>query len=378
MLIRRVAIALSTCLIAGVAAGCSSSAGSSAAPTNRASGSAASDTAQAQAEGLLARIMKTPTEPPGLIKLSKPPAKGKQIAFVTCGAQPQCQVYSSFMQQATNALGWHLRVYQGGATPEATTNVMNQVVQAAPDGVIAVALPKSEVTAQLAQLKAKNTPFIDIFDNDPPGGGLTQTVDGSTQFVSQEGAWAADSVIALGGSKANTLFITSSDFPVLNTVTTGFDAEYKKLCGSCGLHQLNIAATDIGAPTVNTQIVSFLSSHPGYQYVVPVISDLAIGLPAALAQAGISGISLTTASANSTALSGIESGSSPWKGGLMTPSEVGLAGVNLIVDYLAKQPTTTDEYPMQFITKDNVPGNIQTPVVIPNALQLYKAAWGLS
>ena len=384
--IRRVAAALGACLVVGgVTAGCSSSGGSSSTSSSgtssasaAASGSANAGSVQATAQSLLAPIKKMPTAIPGLIKLDKPPAKGKHIAYITCGPFPQCQVYTPFIQQAATALGWSLRVYQGGATPQANTNVMNQVVQSKPDGIIAVALPKFEVKAQLATLKSQNTPFIDIFDSDPPGDGLTQVIDGQSSLLHDQGAWVAESILALGGSSANTLFVTSTDFPVLIPVGEGFNAEYKKLCSSCGLQTINIAATDIGTPAVNTQIVSFLTSHPSYKYVVPLIADLALGLPAAMSQAGISGISMATANSSPTVLTGIASGSSPWKGGILTPSEIGLAGVNLIVDQMAGKPLTANSYPQPWVDSSNVPSNVQTPVVIPDALQQYKAAWGVS
>jgi hypothetical protein len=371
-----VTLSIAACSSSGTSSSASSTGGAANGAATTGASAAGGSSVQQQAAAALAPWLTRPTAPPDwATKLPRKPPTGKTIAFITCGAQAQCQSYTPFIQQAADALGWKLKVYQGGFAPQTITNVMNQVVTDKPAGVITIAMPKALAASQLKTLQSDNIPFIDIYASDPPGDGITGVVNGSVQFIQNEGKVDADWLVAIGGSSAHALFLTSKDAPVLSEVTTGFSNELSRVCTACGWKELDVAQSDVGSSSIPTRVIGFLKANPTYKYLVVSSADYATGVPAALQVAGLTDISMATSGLSQQASADVQSGTNAWKAGIVTPQEIGVPAVDMLVRAMMKLPfPASATYPEFWATQATIPAG---SVVLANAVSLYKTVWGV-
>lgn len=357
----------------------SSSSTSGSGSTSSASGSSgsSSSSAQAQAQKLVAQDSAVPTQIPENRPINKPIPKNKTIAWLDCGV-PTCLAYATYIKQATDALGWHLNVFHGGATPQAIDNAMTQLVASKPDGVIAISTPRSLLDPYFKQLQARNVPVVMCCILDKPGGALIKVVGGA-DHARLSGRHAADFVVADKGTKANVVWLTTKDFAILQPYKEGMQDELKRLCSSCGFDEIDISSADIGKPSVASTVVSYLQSHPNVNYVAVAFDDLGIGVDAAIKAAGLQDrVSMVGTSANPLSLAAVKR-QDVWKATELFMNEFGVWGVDMIIRHMLDLPqsnrTLTDEY---LVTKTNVPSNLQYPPVVPDFLAQFKKLWGIS
>lgn len=283
---RRMA-AVAVVAIAVVAAACSSSSTSSSASGGGSSSTSASpSTANAipEAASLVKALEARPEHLPSSEPVGKPIPSGKTIDWLQCST-PACTILTKPLEDAAATLGWKVRVIDAGITPATVKAAWDVAVSDHPDAVMATGFPKSIFASELAQLKAENIPVIDGFVADTSGTGITAVVQGNN--TNQKiGVALADWVLSQKGKKANALLVSSSTFTTLARVQSGFKTEYQRLCSTCGLSTLNEPATTFGT-SLPGDIVAYLRTHPSINYVVADEGSMPIGLPQALATAGI-------------------------------------------------------------------------------------------
>jgi ABC-type sugar transport system substrate-binding protein len=100
----------------------------------------------------------------------------------------------------------------------------------------------------------------------------------------QMAAW----VVADTQGKADTLYVNLPTFVILQPVMTGFDSYYKQWCPGCKLSTMSVPLTSIGS-SAPSLIVSYLRAHPDINRIAVGYDGVDVGLPAALAAAGLSG-----------------------------------------------------------------------------------------
>ena len=275
-------------------AACSSSSSSSSSSANNStssSGGGASTSATTgsnaipQAQALLAQFAARPTQIPVTTPVGKPIPTGKTIDWVVCGS-PDCTIWEPDMEAAAAVLGWHLKILDGGLTPQTVLAAWNLAVQNHPDGILANAFPEIMFAKPLAQAKAEGIPVVDAFVDDPVGSGISAVVPApEATYQAQGQAWAADDLAKLGKT-ANTLVLSSTAYQAAVEAQKYFKQYYSQMCPSCGYSAINVPPTAIGT-TLPGNVVAYMHSHPGINAIIAIQGNMTVGLPQTLNTAGL-------------------------------------------------------------------------------------------
>ncbi len=90
------------------------------------------------------------------------------------------------------------------------------------------------------------------------------------------------------GKTVSFVHVNLPTFVILQPVMEGFDSYYKQWCPNCKLSTMSVPLTSIGT-TAPSLIVSYLRAHPDINRIAVGYDGVDVGLPAALASAGLSG-----------------------------------------------------------------------------------------
>jgi ribose transport system substrate-binding protein len=376
VLVVTAALALTACSSSSKSA--SSSTQSAGPDGSTAASSSAATTAIAAAQQAVQAKMTRPTTIEVTQPVGAPIPKGKTIDWIQC-AIPACTQLGVGLKGATDALGWKLNIIDSGLTAEGVTNAWAKAVQQKPDAVIGAGNPKSLFQASLQQLAAAGIPVVDIDVTDSAGDGITAVIQGSSAY-GPSGALIADWVLADGGTKANTLVVDTSAYPVVGLRVKGFKDEYAKLCPNCPIDTIEAQVTDFG-DKLDTQIVGYLQAHPKVNYVAAGVSDMVTGLSSALQGAGLgSKVKVISNDINPALEQDLRSG-----GPLKALTQ--LENVNMMwqaADVLARkfagQPfqASADATPNMWIaTKDNIGTYTEPYPLVADYQAQYKKLWGV-
>lgn len=246
---------------------------------------ASAGSVQAQAAKVVTKYSKQPQTIGITTKIGKKIPKNKTVAFIQCSI-PSCTILGTYISQAGKALGWKVDRINAGLTPETVKAAYDHAISINPNAVVGTGFPKTIFAPELATLRSKHVPVIELSVATTPGGGITAVFDGrsaNTAAGQLQANWVMDKL----GTSAKALVIGLPTFPTITIEEAGFKSEYKKLCPSCSLAQVTVSATDIGTPTVTSTVVGYLESHRTINVVETSDSDIVIGLPSALSAAGL-------------------------------------------------------------------------------------------
>jgi hypothetical protein len=264
----------------------SSASGTSSGSTTAAgTASASSDSVQKAAQAQVNQYLTAPSSIVQSAALSAKPAGGKTIAVMDCGV-PACTAWADDAIAAAKVLGWKSEHIIQGVAPNTIQTAWNQVVAHPPSAVVTIGIPQIAFAKQAAILKAHNIPIVNSEVSGAPGNDVLTVIDGdtATHLVGKE---QADWVLSQRGSKADTVYITSPEFPVIAQTLAGFSTEYKKLCPSCKLSTLVISAAELGTSQPTTNVMGYLRTNPGVNYIAVGEDELGSAIPPALVSAGM-------------------------------------------------------------------------------------------
>jgi ribose transport system substrate-binding protein len=379
---RRAAVsALVASLCFGLSA-CGSSSSSNSSASSAASGSGSSaTTSQTQSGGssqvqaaaaAIAPYERTPTSIGQTQPLTRRPT-GKVFDFIDDGT-PFDQQLLAGVREATSAIGARLQVVQQqGDTPQAIQVAWNQVVAHPPDAVMTGGDPTVLYHRQLATLHSEHVPVIAFFTNEDPL--LAANIYGPPQYK-QLGMLEADYIIAKSGGKAHVLVLAVPEISGLQGTVTAMLAQFKAACSSCTAAAVDTQLTDIGKNDP-TRVVSYVQQNPSTNWIVFVDADEQIGVPEALAGAGVHGIDMMSGAGGKVNYAYIKSGVSTVDAS-QPASFSGWALVDAAGRVLAGQPANASLFPMQFLTKQDLTFNIdQDWPDVPNFRQKFEALWGV-
>jgi ribose transport system substrate-binding protein len=365
---RVVAIVMSVCIL--FVSACSSSKGSASAPPSSGAGGS---NAIPQAQQLMHALETRPTQIPVTDPITRPIPSGKTIDWMACGS-PECTSQTAPLEAAAAVLGWKIHTINAGLTPETILSAWNLAVQEHPDGVLGPGLPKIIYAKPLATLGKEKIPVVNEFTADEPGGGLTAVVPKTPQSLQVQGKAAADVVLGQDGKSANTLFIGSTTYAGLVIAQNSFQAEYSRLCPSCGFAVYNVPATEVSTKLPG-DIVAYLSSHPKVNYIVAGQGSSAIGLPQALKAAGLKA-SILTFYPDSTTVEYLKAGL--LSGVIMYEmSDVMWQMIDTLARYFAGQSVVPSEQTtgLWLLTKSNVSQLSAPYALVPGYEAQYKKLW---
>jgi ribose transport system substrate-binding protein len=295
----RIACVAATAGLAAVA-GCSSgsssgapassgaSASSGAASSSTASAASSDSVAAAATKALQTWITGSQTAPP----TTGPKAqKGKSIWVLSCGqAAAACAYWANSVVQAGQAIGWKVTLYDDKLVPANGNTGLEDAVAAHADGAIVLgnSCPQNEQGLKAAQ--AAHMPVVGIDEddcNDPIFGGsgpqlitalkYTAAYPTVDSFLEANGTLQAAYLLAHLGSTADVIEFKSTDIVSKELVNTGFEAEYKKLCPSCKLTQVDYTLNDLIDGQLKTKAQDALESDSSANGI-EVTADSDIGL----------------------------------------------------------------------------------------------------
>jgi ribose transport system substrate-binding protein len=178
-------------------------------------------------------------------------------------------------------------------------------------------------------------------------------------------------------SNDSSVYVNIPDFAILASGGAAYKSSMAQYCPGASIDTLNVALANIAnAPTT---IVSYVRSHPSVKYVVASTDGLTIGLPGALAAAGLShNVKLVGQGATPTNLQYLHAGQEV--ADVAFPYfEAMWSMVNAVVQKEAGQQIQPSVAPPQWLlTPSNAPTSTAAAFpVVPNYKQQYMALWGM-
>lgn len=364
-----------------LAGACSSSSKStSSSPTTRASSpgsTVASGSGVTEAQAIVKAAEAAPTSIGVTTPVPGTIPGGKKIDFLDCG-DPAChQLYQQFDQAATY-LHWSVKDVNQGLSPETVTNAWNQIVANPPDAVVTSSQPVSEFQSQLAVLTQKNIPVVDCCTLNAPQGAL-KLVSDAQSAVDEQAKLQAAWVVANSNGSGSAVWLATPAFPALVAAQNSFQKYLAQFCSACRYSSLALAATDIGSSALPTKIVGYLRAHPSVDYVAAGFDDEFIGLPAALAQAGLSGkVKLIGSDPGATELPYIQSGQEAASVSFPAGSTMFILADALARIFVGASVAPDNiVLPRQIVTASNL-ASTTAPPDIPNYVSQFEKLWTVS
>ncbi len=339
--------------------------------------SGSSDAGMAAAQALVDKYSQQPTTIPASTPIGKPIPKGKTVVFVSCGT-PNCSIEGGIIKQATDLLGWTLKVINTDGTPETQKSAFAQAVQQKVDVVLYSAVERATFAQYIPQLKANHTFLSACCITDPvsDSSGINYAIDvpAQTGVIGQlMAAW----IITQSKGNAHTVYFNLPAFSILNTQGTAYADYLKQNCSSCSSESVDIPVTALGKD-VPTRIVSYLRAHPSVKWVTVSVDALAVGLPAALKAAGLTDVQVVGEGATSTNLQYIQAGQQ--SASVAFPYyEVMWAMVDAAARYEAGAtvPASVGATPWLLI-KSNAPAPTDAFPTVKDYAQQFKTLWGIT
>lgn len=329
----------------------------------------------------LASLVERPTEITNTAKFEGEVPEGKTIMWIQCPV-PACVALGEPLQDAVTALGWTLKTVSHDGTPEGLKAAYAQAVREKPDGVVSSGYPRVMFEEELQQLKAANIPVIQVTVTDPPEDGITAVVNGPGRNA-EAGRQLAVFTAANSGGKAHVLWLTTS-FPIVVPTLEGdegqggFKPTLEELCPDCTMEELSIPPEQIGVDDA-ARVVAALQKNPDIDYVVGPLGDLFVGLPGALADAGLADkVTLVTHDQNPTLSAAVNDGTIAAVVGFAGPEDM-FQVVDTFLRAFAGEDfeTRSDTMPNWIITGGNVPSTTENYPLVEDYQDQYKALWGV-
>jgi ribose transport system substrate-binding protein len=370
------ALGISITMLLLLTVACSSSSGSSASSGGTSSQSAASTAGLAQAQAMVAKYSTRPTAIPINTPLKAKVPTGKSLLFISCGVSA-CTLEASIIKGVTDKLGWSFSTIATSGTPQSIKAAWDTAVREKPNAVMYTGTDDTYFASELATLRANGTVVSDCcVTGTPPTNFNTNTVAQNEPV----GALFADWVTAQSGGSAKVLMVTVSAYPTLVGYVQGYNAEIAKVCPKCTTHLLDISYPDVSAGNSPNDIVSYLRANPSTKYVVLNLdSSVGVGLPAAIAAAGLTGIKTIGTGPDSTILQYVKDGQQDATIPFPYYEELGGAMIDGLLRAMTNQPAingTTLSLPLWIVTKNNIPSTQIFPIVANSQQQFYKL-WGV-
>ncbi|MEA2252973.1 MAG: ribose transport system substrate-binding protein [Solirubrobacteraceae bacterium] len=332
-----------------------------------------------EAEKFVADHSAAPTSIGDLPPLSKKPPTGKKILYLSCGV-PLCTLIGKGVQDATKQLGWSFQTLTAGALPETVSNAWNQAVRLKPDAVLSVAAPTVLYKKQQAELGKETIGHVAQAILDQPGNGLIAVLSGRQNYIDR-GKWMANWVVADTKGKANVLYFTTPDFPIVTPSVEGFKSEVARLCPTCKVDAHEVPTSSIGKALPN-DVVTAAQRNPEANYVVVPYGDMTIGIPQALQAAGLaSRVKVVSANPALTNLANIKSGTAEVASVAEGNQMSGWMMVDAVVRKLVGDELPLAQYetlpPHQYLTAANIDDPKVPYVGVPDYQAKFESLWKL-
>ncbi len=320
------------------------------------------------------------SSPPETIQVSEPVdadiPTGKTIYFITCGVEI-CELYRPILEEATELLDWDLEVISTDGSPESVASAWDQVVSDAPDAVLYTGTPRSQVEEQMTQAAANGTTIVGCCVVDPTDDVLDGVIYTSEEVGEQGGimaSWVVDDAAGTENPTPGVLYVDLPDFPILTELGVQYSETLTRLCPDCEQEVLPVGLADLGG--LADQVVSALRANSNLKYVIVSTDSVSVGLPAAIAAAGLSDVKVFGSGPALATLQEIEAGERPGTIAFAAWENV-FAMVDVVVRVEAGvDPASGYPPPNLILTEDNIEETDSLPKVVPDVVEQFAALWG--
>lgn len=270
-------------VLALAACGSSSGAGTTSSTSATTNGAAASGPDVAAARKAVASYIGKPSPFPVTDKLQKVPA-GASIATVDSGT-PVSSLLNQLLGGAAKTMGVKTQRFAAGQAATTTSAAFDSVVAKKPDAVLANGINIELWAKQLKTLQAMKVPVVASAVLGGKGFGLDVT-QASEAESRRDGKAMANYVVAKMNPKAKVVVYDVPEIQLIGLIADAFTGELKRICPACSVRRVQIPAGTIANKAPNT-IVSDLQANRDTNVAVFADDEVEIGLPDALAKAGI-------------------------------------------------------------------------------------------
>ncbi len=308
---------------------------------------------------------------------------GKELAYLQC-ALPACEALGKALKEAVGTVGWSVKVIGTGGTPEEIKSAWAQAVRLAPDGVIGIGHDRRFFNDELKQLEAKKIPVLRLNMVDPTGAGVTGVLLGRDAYEGA-GETIARYTLSQAGEELKAIAVTVGEvLPSLQTMAESYKSTVEAACDSCSVEILELPSTSLGKD-LPSRVAAHLRRNPDVNWVDIGLSDMAVGLPAALRSAGMTpadvqvvGLGAYNVAANQyladgdflTAVLTAASDEEMWRAVDFFIREFNGEDASLSTDLAT--------WPEWIVTKDTQPTATETYPTVEDYRDQYRALWGLS
>lgn len=313
-------------------------------------------------------------KPQAPIPVSQPITKeiptGKKVTFMGCGI-PFCENMFTLLTESAKDLGWTTENINAGLTPEEISKAWTEVVNKAPDAVVAAGYPKQLFTQQLKQLDEKEIPVVQCCLSEPPGEGIIEVLNPGPQGAQMAWFLTQDTK----GKPTHILWVNNKDYPIINEIfQVEFKSEIEKTSPESDVSTFEATSTSYGT-TLPNELASYLRSHPEIEYLALGAGPMAFGLPQALRSANIE-VPIVEDNPDITNNKQIVNGEE--RAGVGFPAEATMAQLlDVLARYFAGEEPSGAAAPFTgILTAENIPDPSVYPPIYANAQEEFAELWG--
>ncbi|MBV9205517.1 MAG: substrate-binding domain-containing protein [Actinobacteria bacterium] len=339
----------STLIIAACSSGSSNSSSNSSGGGS--SGGGASSSGLAAAKAYEQQWLSAPTSINISTPLKSKPAAGKLLIGLDSGTG-LAVVFAKYWAQAAKDAGWTYKDLNSGTTPAQQQATFNAAIQQNPAGILTSGIPESTLATGLALAQQKGIWVNSSADTDPPKGAMFDTSIANPDQLHQWGKMVAAYVVTQSGGKAVIQTFSLPVFPILYEFDKAFKAAIGQWCPDCKITEHPQQGSDIGTKTPQA-VVSSVTRNPSTNWLIFDLGDLATGVNAALAAAGLHGLHIGGLTADVPNIQAVKSKTQDvWT--LYSLPIVAYRQVDSFARKFEGMPTLNAALPTQLMTSDNV------------------------
>ncbi|WP_178379951.1 sugar ABC transporter substrate-binding protein [Cryptosporangium aurantiacum] len=325
---------------------------------------------------------------------SPPPAKGKEVWWISCGQRTQaCKGYAAAGQEAAKAMGWNLHVIDGNLNEaNGYATAMRTALAARPDAIVESSFSCSTVQPELQQAKQLGIPVIGVRTVDCNDAGVGPSLFTVPMIYSEEipdnkafwtgwGAHLGEFITADSGGKAKIITAFGQGDPQFKFLKDGFDKAIGE-CADCEVvAEVPWTTTDLApnGPWVNA-LRNALTKHPDADYVAWPFDTNAVdaGGAKAVLQSG-SDAKVISGIGTAPGLDLVRAGQIYAEGVASDSAWFSWAAIDQLNRHFNKQPSVPQGIGYVSIDKDhNLPSEPGKPFTSKvDFRSLYKKAWGV-
>ena len=255
-------------------------------------------------------------------------------------------------------LGLKFQAVDAGASVTQETSAMNSIIALKPAVVVLPGVNASPLCSQIKQLVASGAAVGTFGMVGVSQCGVKAAINGEYS-AELAGRLMADWVVATKGVKTNAAFYYTPELSFSPYVQRAFKTQLTKLCASCAVRDVDLPVATLGS-TAPSMVVADLQRNPNTNVALFASDEAAIGLPAALRTANLTGVSTIGWGPTPVNLQDIKSGGETAAIGVDIPTMIWTT-VDAAARIATKKPLTAGEQlgvpPSEILERQNITFN---------------------